>query len=226
MKKSTFTLLSALLLACTLIFDVQPGISQKAKTLSDLNLVETLRTADGRLIDKITVPGIPPAIHREPVTAPTESAVMLSNMPGYDWSFGCSATAAAMIAGFYDNNGYPNSYTGPTNGGVAPMNNSSWGTVTINGEVRSLCPISATRQGLDGRATRGHVDDYWIAYGNSSDDPYITNGWTEHTHGDCSGDFMGTNQSSKGNSDGSTTFYSYTNGAPLYDFTDLEPGAP
>ncbi len=34
---------------------------------------------------------------------------------------------------------------------------------------------------------------------------------------------MGTNQSSLSNTDGSTTFYNYTNGAPLYDYTGCEP---
>ena len=84
--------------------------------------------------------------------------------------------------GYYDNTGYPNMYTGPTNGGVFPMNNSAWGTTVINGESRALCPLSATRFGDDERSTRGHVDDYWVSYGSSSPDPYIGH-WTEHTQG-------------------------------------------
>jgi len=67
------------------------------------------------------------------------------------------------------------------------------------------------------------VDDYWIEYLSTEPDPWITNGWAEHTHEDCTGDFMGTNQSEFDNIDGSTTFYYYVNGDPLYDFTDLEP---
>jgi len=35
-------------------------------------------------------------------------------------------------------------YAGPTNGGVMPMTNASWGTVVINGETRAQCPLSAT----------------------------------------------------------------------------------
>jgi hypothetical protein len=35
---------------------------------------------------------------------------------------------------------------------------------------------------------------------------------------------MGTNQSLKSNSDGSTTFWNYTDGSPLYDYTGAEPG--
>jgi len=130
-----------------------------------------------------------------------------------------------MAAGYYDNNGYTNMYTGPTNSGMAPMNNSTWGTTVINGETQSLCPISATMNGLDGRSSRGHVDDYWILYGSSSTDPYITNGWAQHAYEDCTGDFMGTNQSALGNIDGGTTFYNYTDGSPLYNYTGGEPGS-
>jgi PKD repeat protein len=185
----------------------------------------TGRTIDdtGREIISVVVPGKPPANYRAPIANYTRNAVVLGSVPAFSWSFGCSATAAAMAAGFYDNNGYPNVYTGPTNGGLMPMNNSSWGTVVINGETRDLCPLSATMLNLDGRTTRGHVDDYWEYYGSEGPDPYITNGWTEHTHADCTGDFMGTNQSDVGSSDGSTTFTYYVDGSPLYDYTGSEP---
>ncbi len=186
--------------------------------------VKTFLDKDGKSIDEIIVPGLPPDKYRAPVAAPTRTAFLLSSVPGYDWSFGCSATSAAMISGYYDNNNYPGMYTGPANGGVAPMNNSVWGTVIINGEVRSQCPLSATRQGVDGRITRGSVDDYWIQYNNCDDDPYIQNGWVEHTAGECTGDYMGTNQSELQNCDGSTVFYFYTDGTPLYDYTGGEPG--
>ena len=174
------------------------------------------RTIDstGRELVGIIVPGKPPDHFRMPAAAPSDASYSLSNVPAYDWSFGCSATSAAMMAGYYDRTTYPNVYTGPTNGGVAPMDNSTWGSVVINGETRKQCPISATRNGLDGRVINGHVDDYWILYGNNGTDPWITNGWTEHTYGDCTGDYMKTNQSTYGNSDGSTTFYYYNNGNP------------
>jgi PKD repeat protein len=183
------------------------------------------RTKDihGDEITGIIVPGKPPDKHREPVATPTRSAVMLSNVPAFDWSFGCSATSAAMAAGYFDNNGYPGMYTGPTNGGVMPMNNSSWGYVVINGETRAQCPLSATRNTVDGRTSRGHVDDYWIQYNHPGPDPFIANGWEQHTYGDCTGDFMGTNQSALGNVDGGTTFYMFTNGSPLYNYTGCEP---
>lgn len=194
----------------------------QAKSLEDYIISRTTDTT-GKEIIGVIVPGIPPKNHREPIAYPTRSASTLPYTPAYDWSFGCSATSAAMAAGYYDNNGYSNMYTGPTNGGVAPMDNSSWGTVIINGETRSQCPISATRNGLDGRMTLGHVDDYWVQYNSSSPDPYITGGWTQHDYGDCTGDYMGTNQSALSNSDGATTFYFYATGEPLYNYTGCEP---
>jgi hypothetical protein len=175
---------------------------------------------DEKLIDEVIVPGRPPESYRAPQAILPESnsaagTNVLNSVPAFDWSYGCSATSAAMMFGYYDNAGYPNLYTGPANGGVCPLTNSVWGY----GE----CPLSATHMGLDGRANKGHVDDYWIAYGSTLPDPFIGN-WAEHTQGECTGDFMGTNQSYKSNTDGSTTFYFYTDGSPLYDYTGAEPG--
>ncbi len=164
-------------------------------------------------LERIIIAGHPPK-EKVAEAIPSKSAVILSGVPAFTWTFGCSATAAAMCAGYYDRNGYPNIYTGPTNGGVMPLNNSVWGSSYINGEWRALCPLSATKNGLDGRTSRGHVDDYWVSYGSNANDPYITNGWTQHSYGDCTADFMKTNQSAYDNTDGATTFYSYTNNDP------------
>lgn len=186
-------------------------------------------TVDGKQIDEIIVPSRPTppiGITRQTVSVPKPDIYAgtnsISNVPAMTWVFGCSATSAAMMFGHYDNTVFPNMYAGPTNGGVFPMTNASWGTVYINGEWRALCPLSATRLGLDGRTIKGHVDDYWVKYGSTLPDPFIGN-WTQHTHGECTGDYMGTNQSLVNNTDGATTFYNYTNGAPLYDFVLYEP---
>jgi hypothetical protein len=178
-------------------------------------IIETIITEDGDTLCRISVPGKPPENYKAPIAYPTDASKTLPSVPAFDWSFGCSATSAAMIAGYYDNMGYPNMYTGPTNGGVMPMNNSSWPDVYINGEWRHQCPLSATRNGVDGRSVRGHVDDYWVSYLSGLPDPYIGN-WTQHTYGECTGDYMKTNQSALGNDDGSTNFTYYTNGAALH----------
>jgi hypothetical protein len=179
---------------------------------------------DGTSIDEVIIngpPTPPPGYERTTVELPEPNLAaglnVLANVPAFNWSFGCSATSAAMIAGYYDRTGYDNMYTGPTNGGVMLLDNSYWSDWYDGSAWRHQCPLSATHNGLDGRATNGHVDDYWIAYGSTAQDPFIGN-WTEHTYGDCTGDYMKTNQSTYGNNDGSTTFYNYTNGAPLYDY--------
>jgi hypothetical protein len=161
------------------------------------------------------IPGVTPGTLNMPVvTSFPITAKVLDDVPAYDWSFGCSPTCAAMLAGYYDRGWYPDIYTGPTNSGVAPLDNSIWGTVVINGETRSQCPISATRNGVDGRLTRGHVDDYWIKKDNIDPDPYITNGWIQHSYGDCTGDFMFSSQSAFGNKDGRTPFIYPDDGGP------------
>jgi hypothetical protein len=141
---------------------------------------------------------------------------IITSVPGFNWSFGCAATSAAMIAGYYDRNGYTNMYAGSTHGGVMPMDNSYWPVWHDGSAWRNQCPLSATHMGLDGRGTRGHVDDYWVAYESTADDPFITNGWPEHTDADCTGDFMYTNQSTYSVTDGATRFWGYNNNAQLH----------
>ena len=173
------------------------------------------RSLPAEPVDRILVDGMPPKIHRKSAVSLPERNIaaginILPNVPAFDWSYGCSPTAAAMMMGYYDNNGYPNMYTGPANGGVCPLNNFVWGY----GE----CPLSATHQGFDGRSEDGHVDDYWILAGSGGPDPYVSNGWAQQTWGNCTADFMGTNQDKFGLRDGGTWFWYNRNGAPLYDY--------
>lgn len=178
--------------------------------------------AGPRTIDIHIIDGRPPKDRRAPVaTLPTVpragEANILTDVPAFDWSFGCAATAGAMMAGFYDRHGYPDSYIGTANNGICPLAND--GNPIGSSEH---CALAATELGLDGRTVRGHVDDYWISYLNSDDDPWITNTWTEHAYADCTGDFMGTNQSSLGNADGSTSLVFYTDGSAIHDFDGWE----
>jgi len=180
--------------------------------------------ANGREIVGIRVgPGLPPPVLpasvRTPTPNPAAGTNTLANVPAYDWCYGCSATSAAMMMGYYDQSSHPNMYAGPANGGVCPLDNSAaWAA----GES----PLSATHLGYDGLAVKGHADDYWVSYLSAAADPYITGAWTQHTWADCTGDYMGTNQSAWHNTDGSTTFFYYTSwGGPLYDYTGHEPSA-
>ncbi len=218
-------LLCLVIIACSVI-----GVLGAPVTAADTGkpwgeyLVRTFTDDSGRQIDQVIFPGKPPEVKAEVVQLPEvmTSGVTnaLSNVPAFDWSYGCSATSAAMTAGYYDRIAWANVYTGPTNGGVCPLDNSVW-PPGIGGSAGE-CPLSATHDGIDDRTSRGHVDDYWIAYGNTGPDPYIVNSWAEHS-ADCLGDFMGTNQSKYGNTDGGTTFYFNTDGSPLYDYTGAEP---
>jgi len=193
---------------------------------------ETIMLEDGRLIDAIKIngpPEPPPGYIRPlwdpPPGGPTRSSLLLACVPAFNWCFGCSATSAAMLAGYYDIIGRNNMYAGPSNGSVMWLDNSLWTDVWINGQLRHRCPLSATMNGLDGRGTRGHVDDYWILYGATGPDPWVTNQWIEHTHGECTADYMWTNQwvwtggnppAPDHNTDGSTMFWNFNNGAKTH----------
>jgi hypothetical protein len=199
------------------------AFAEEGQPQSDYYTVETVELEDGTVLERMTIAGPPvPPIGNEAyqetiVKDVPATSQIISGVPAFDWSFGCSATSAAMIAGYYDRNGYSNMYAGPTNGGVMPLDNSHWPDwVDGAGDTRHQCPLSATHQGLDGRTTRGHVDDYWVEYGSTDDDPFYGN-WTEHTYGDCTGDYMYTNQTTNyGNSDGATGFWGYNSGDILY----------
>ncbi len=179
--------------------------------------VSTLR--DGRQVDQHTIagPAEPPPgydLQRRPV-APSElgpeGPAASLEVPAYDWVFGCYAVSAAMIGAYYDRGGFANIYTGPANGGVMPMDNSVWPTWTDGaGKTYPSIPLAASRKGLDGRTTRGSIDDYWVSYLSTAADPYITGGWTQHAWGDAFGDYMKTSQSGYGNRDGETAFWAAT----------------
>ncbi len=83
----------------------------------------TITLPDGRQLEKTIIhgPPKPPLGAIRPTVSLAGSIVPLSvgslTVPAFDWSFGCSATSASMIAAYYDRNGYPKMYTGPTNGG-------------------------------------------------------------------------------------------------------------
>jgi len=231
------TILALLLLATSPIILAQSEPPTPTPAV-EYYAVETKVLDDGTSMDLVVIngpPTPPPGFEIERAAVPEHvAASAMLPVPAYDWSYGCSATSAAMISAYYDRTSYPNMYTGPTNGAVMPMDNSTWGhntwprcdgpgTVSV-GE----CPLSATHNGIDGRSTRGHVDDYWIGYACPGPDPYVTNGWPEHTIGGCTGDYMETNKwySAHGfNSDGGTVFFYYTSGAETYA-TTLEASGP
>lgn len=176
--------------------------------------VVTTTTREGEMITaaRINGPSEPPdlaAWEASRVTILDRAGEFLPNFPAYSWVYGCSAVSGAMIASYYDNNGYADIYTGPTNGGVMPQTEDpSWGSwLDGAGDRYPNNPLIASHLGLDGRTVRGSIDDYWIEYGSTASDPYITGSWTPHTWGTAIGDYMKTSQSVYDNVDGSTWFY-------------------
>lgn len=153
-----------------------------------------------------------------PVWATTN--VYLVGVPDYDWDYGCMGTAAGNLMGFWDRHGFPDFYTGPANGGLAPLNTS--------GTNSGIISMWASKAGFDGRPADmpGHVDDYYVYYERTDPDPYITAGRPEHTP-DCIGDFIGLNQlkwtnmagECSGNIDGFCFVYWDTNGDRRVNFT-------
>ena len=179
---------------------------------SEYYTVNAVTLSDGTVVEETIIngPPIPPPgfeLERQAVSLPEPDSAAGTNIltvPAFNWVFGCSAVSGAMIAGYYDRAGWPNMYTGPTNGGVMPLNNSSWPTWSDGYTTYPNCPLIASKNGVDGRTTRGSIDDYWVQYGSYASDPYITNGWTQHTWGTAIGDYMKTSQSDYGSTDGST----------------------
>ncbi|MDA3798060.1 MAG: hypothetical protein PF692_03160 [Kiritimatiellae bacterium] len=187
-------------------------------------VTEMVEDDSGQIIVKVVVPGVPPKerISQDVITRFSGSDVIVSNVPAFNWTYGCSATSAGMLCGYYDRTGYSNLYTGSINGGVCPLDNSAWGAATAPGSDGE-CSFVASHQGIDGRTTRGHVDDYWTDY-NDTGDPYYGK-WTPHNavdSGDCLADFMGTSQwypVELNNIDGGTSFAYYLDGSSYSGIT-------
>ena len=168
----------------------------------------------------------------EPVVPDAE--VQLTGVPDYTWYAGCFGTASGNLMGYWDRHGLLDFYTGPTAGGVAPMDNCG-----NNIGIRSMW---ASKAGLDGRPANqpGHIDDYWASYSislatcgandsysyeSTLDDPYKLANRPEHA-ADCIADFLGVNQKRWTNMnnecDGNIDAYSFvywdTNGAKRVNF--------
>jgi len=189
-------------------------------TLDELEQIERM--------DMNSPPFPPLGIESTIVFSMPQSALVLS-VPTSTWSYGCSATAAGMIFGYYDRPGFSNMYTGPTNGGVAPLTDLCQGNDPAN-PIPGSCSICSTQQGFDGRTTMGHVNDYWISYNSPGPDPW-EGSWLEHTWGECTTDYMGTNQwkwdfgpwpngdgITDNNVDGGTILFTYNSSERLYDY--------
>lgn len=235
--KKILCLISLVLLACFIF--IYPAISGSGvgKTVVSVGPVQeiskyfstqTVTFSDGTSINReiINGPPKPPAGYEKERAAvklpkPGQAGAKALTVPAYNWVFGCSSVSGAMIAGYYDQtvNGYVNMYTGPANGTIAPMDNSTtyWPTWSDGYVTYPNLPLAASHAGVDGRAvgTRGSIDDYWVKYQSAAADPYITGSWGQHSWSDAIGDYMKTSQSFFGNTDGSTNFWNYNSATKL-----------
>src|SRR4030042_5137858 len=169
--------------------------------------IEHTTLPDGTPISGYMIKG-PPAplpeyeVERAASIMPIINATVLPNFPSSSWVFGCSAVSGAMISSYYDRGTYPNMYAGPTNGGVMPVTDTSWPTWNDGYITYPNNPLVASHIGIDGRATKGSIDDYWVKYESTANDPYITGGWNQHAWETAIGDYMKTSQSVYDNTDG------------------------
>lgn len=160
--------------------------------------------------------------------------VLLSNCPDYDWWYGCSATSAGMLMGYYDLNGYSGLYYDLLiPGGDAELN--SYNGQGYNSGEDSDGDTSPDLLCNKAIASAEHIADFWTGYGNSGDDP-LGGGrggapYDPEANFDCTADFMGTSQDGGHDwkqdtaSDGSTSWYNYNSGAQ-YHHWDLEAKGP
>ena len=209
-----------------------PVAAGPVEQINEYFSTQTTTYSDGAMLDLnvISGPPVPPPgyeLERTAVQLPEpypEMGTSTLTVPAFKWVFGCSAVSASMIAGYYDRSGFPNMYTGPANGGLMPLvEDASWGTwVDSNLAIYPNNPLIASHNGLDGRTTRGSIDDYWIEYGSAASDPYVTGGWAQHAWGHAIGDYMKTSQSAYANTDGSTNFYNWTTKATPLTCADME----
>lgn len=155
--------------------------------------------------------------------------VRIEGVPDYEWHVGCFGTATGNLMGFWDRSGFPDFYTGPTGGGVAPLNSrASQGN-------QGILSLWASKAGRDGRPSNlpGHEDDYYVAYESVFTDPYRVSGRKEHVP-DCIGDFIGLNQDKwadlggecRGNIDGFSYVHWDRSGARRWARPGLEPSIP
>jgi hypothetical protein len=185
-------------------------------------LTTTLSDGTGLTAQWINGPSEPPdpiamEASRVAISSLDRAATLLPNFPSYDWVYGCSAVSGAMIAGYYDNQGYPNMYTGLTNGGVMPQTDTSWDTWSDGFSLYPNNPLVASHSGVDGLSEyeNGSIDDYWVSANSGGPEPW--EGGSQHTWETAIGDFMKTSQYSYPyrNVDGSTRFWTFNDGAKL-----------
>jgi len=133
--------------------------------------------------------------------ATVTEAIKPSAAPDNEWWYGCSPTAAGMLIGYYDINGYGGkTYHNLVPGAVAEI--STFPSVEGNWDYNVQKIIASPR----------HVSDFYSGgYLASGDD--VIGAPTGPL--DSLADFMGTSQDPYGNENGATKFWFFTDGSRL-----------
>lgn len=127
---------------------------------------QVIAYSDGVILQRngINGPRVPPAGYereRAPVSKPELNATTAVNLPedvpAYRWVFGCSAVSGAMIAGYYDREGFDKIYEGPTDGGIIPLND-DWGDWWDGNDWYPNNPLIASHVDLDGGHLIARID--------------------------------------------------------------------
>lgn len=163
-----------------------------------LLLTFTCQAAD---LDKFTISG---RLDKK-ATLQEEASVTEAKIPGgapdYEWWYGCSPTAAGMLLGYYDINGY---------GGETYRN-------LVPGAVAEISTFPSTEGSWDYNvqhiiASPRHVSDFYGGgYLASGDD--VFGAPTDPL--DSLADFMGTSQDAYDNDNGETAFWFFPDGSRL-----------
>jgi hypothetical protein len=131
--------------------------------------------------------------------------------PAYEWWYGCSPTSAGMMMGYYDQYGYGGkSYANLVPAGRAENTTTNSGSTgwdyKVNNIIASYDYVTTYYRKADGTPdyTNGGTGAGYNIY---SDDASSTQSYN------CLAYYMGTSQDAAGNSNGSTTFYYFTDGA-------------
>jgi hypothetical protein len=141
----------------------------------------------------------------------------LPGAPSYDWWYGCSATSAGMMMGYYAINGYQGlSYSNLVPGGAPATTfpiTQQWGPSQAIQNIKNIITSKdfVTNFYRDKNGNPDYVDSGTGAawYLNSGDD----NPNPQGNYKNCLSWFMGTSQDFAGNANGSTSIYFWENGS-------------
>ena len=165
-----------------------------------LFLALSVCTSEAASLEKRIISGrLVQSVARQATALP--GAAVSGAIPDYQWWYGCSPTAAGMLMGYYDINGYGGeTYRNLVPGAVAES--SSFPSVEGDWDYNVQHIIASKR----------HVSDFY-------DGGYLASG--DDVFGaptgplDSLADFMGTSQDAYGNVNGATAIWFFTDGSRL-----------